>query len=218
MFIVLEGIDGSGKGAHSKLLNRWMKEKGYDTFLTNEPTSGPIGRVLREALKKGSLDSRTEALLFAADRSEHVKEISEKLRDGKIVITERYFYSSIAYQGASGLSVDWTKEINRFAPIPDLVLLLDLQADVAMKRISSKNSLRSSTREREYFEREEFLSKVREVYLDMEKENDNFTRIDASKDMEEVQTAIRKRAGRLLSALAAEKKEPAQKDLGEYIG
>ncbi|MEE8168315.1 MAG: dTMP kinase [Candidatus Hydrothermarchaeales archaeon] len=217
MFIALEGIDGSGKGAHSRLLNKWIKEKGYDTFLTREPTTGPIGKLLREFLKEGGLDPRTETLLFAADRSEHVKEIAAKLEAGKVVITERYFYSSIAYQGAEGLSIGWVKDINRFAPAPTMVLLLDVPPETGLERISSKNSLRGTMREKEYFEKKEFLVRVREIYLDLEKEYDIFARIDASKSLEEVQTSIRKKVSRILSDLEAEKKVPAQKGLGEYI-
>ncbi len=218
MFIAIEGIDGAGKGAQAKLLNRWIKEeKGHDTFLTAEPTSGPIGKIIREALREGGLEPRTEALLFAADRSQHLKDIEAKLMAGKIVITERYFYSSIAYQGAAGVSTEWLKEINRFARRPDLVVLLDLPPELALERITSQKSLRGAVREREYFERKDFLSKVRELYRDMEKENDNFHRVDASRLMEEVQTSIRKVVGKFLTELEKGKKAPTQRGIGEYI-
>ncbi len=218
MFIAIEGIDGSGKGAQCKLLNRWIKEeKGRDTFLTAEPTSGPIGKIIREALREGGLEPRTEALLFAADRSQHLKDIEAKLMAGKIVITERCFYSSIAYQGAAGVSTEWLKEINRFARRPEIVVLLDLSPELALERITSEKSLRGAVREREYFERRDFLSKVRELYLDMEKENDNFHRVDASRPMEEVQTSIRKVVGKFLTELEKGKKAPTQRDIGEYI-
>jgi dTMP kinase len=217
MFIALEGIDGSGKGTQSKLLNRWIKEKGYETFLTKEPTEGSVGKLLREALREGGLDPRTEALLFAADRSEHIKEISSKLAEGKVVITERYLFSSLAYQGASGLSIEWVKEINRHAPLPDLVLYLDIPPEVGLERISSRNTLRSSVRGREYFEKREFLSKVRAIYLDLAKELDNFVVIDATGSIEEVQTALRRRASKMLGTWEEEKKRPAQKGLEEYI-
>jgi len=216
MFIAVEGIDGSGKGTQSKLLNKWIKEKGHDTFLTREPTGGAIGQLLREVLKKGELDPRAEALLFAADRTEHVKEISLKLAEGRVIISERYFYSSIAYQGASGVSIKWLMELNRFAPIPDLVLYLDVSPEVGLERISSKNSLRSSMREKEYFERQDFLGRVREIYLDLASEN-RFAVIDASGTIDEVQTAIRRAAGRALGKLEETKKRPAQKGLGDYV-
>jgi dTMP kinase len=210
MFIAIEGIDGSGKGTQAKLLNKWLKEKGYETFLTKEPTTGVIGRLLREALKEGGLDSKTEALLFAADRAEHVKEILPKLEEGRVVITERYLLSSMAYQGASGVSMEWVKEVNRFAPSPDIVLLLDVSPEVGLKRITF--------REKEYFERREFLSKVREIYLDLEKDHKNIIKIDASGSIEDVQTAIRRKIGRILSTWEEVKKKPTQKRLKEYFG
>lgn len=217
MFIAIEGIDGSGKGTQAKLLNKWLKEKGYDTFLTSEPTNGAIGKLLRQSLKKGDLDSRTEALLFAADRSEHVTKIVSKLEEGKVVVTERYLYSSIAYQRASGLSIEWIKEINRFAPHPDVVIFLDIDPEVGLKRIESRNSLRSSVKEKEYFERRGFLGKVGEIYLDLDKEHENILRINARGTIEEVQTSIRKKISRVLTKLEKTKKIPVGKTLDEFI-
>jgi dTMP kinase len=216
MFIALEGIDGSGKGTHTKKLNKWIKEKGHETFLTREPTGGAIGQLLREFLKNGELDPRAEALLFAADRVEHVKEITQKLAEGQVVISERYFYSSIAYQGASGVSIKWLMELNRFAPIPDLVLFLDVTPEVGLERISSGESLRSSVREKEHFERQDFLGKVRDIYLDLANEND-FAVIDATGTIDEVQTAIRRRVSHLLSEKEASRRRPEQKGLGDYL-
>ncbi|MFQ6135928.1 MAG: dTMP kinase [Candidatus Hydrothermarchaeales archaeon] len=217
MFIAIEGIDGSGKGTHAKLLNRWLKEKGHETFLTSEPTTGEIGAVLRKGLKHGNFDSKTEALLFAADRSEHVEEILEKMEEGKVVITERYLYSSMAYQGASGVSIKWISEINRFAPRPDLTLLLDISPEEGLKRISSRNSLRSSTREKEHFEKREFLGKVRAIYLDLEKENKDIRVIDALGSIDEVQTAIRRKVSRALTAMKKKRKKSEQMELRKYF-
>jgi dTMP kinase len=216
MFIAIEGIDGSGKGTHTKKLNKWIKEKGHETFLTCEPTGGEIGKLLRKSLKKGDLDPKAEALLFAADRTEHVREIKQKLAEGAVVITERYLYSSIAYQGASGVSIRWLMELNRFAPIPDLVLFLDIPPEVGIERISSGSSLRGKVREREHFERQDFLEKVREVYLDLANEN-NFAVIDATGEIDEVQTQLRRRVSHLLSEKVASKNRPEQKGLGEYL-
>jgi dTMP kinase len=217
MLIDLEGIDGSGKETQAKLLNRWVKAKGYDTYLTREPTSQPIGRLLREFLKKGEIDPRTETLLFAADRSEHVKTILEKLEAGKVVITERYFYSSVVYQGAAGISTDWIMELNRFAPTPDLVLLLDISPEVSLRRITSKNNFRARFKEVEYFEKKDFLSKVRDLYLELAKKHKNFAVIDASPSVGEVQTSIRKKVSRLLTASKAGKRSLFQKKIGEYL-
>ncbi|MFQ5974932.1 MAG: dTMP kinase [Candidatus Hydrothermarchaeales archaeon] len=217
MFIAIEGIDGSGKGTHAKLLNKWLKEKGHDTFLTTEPTTNEIGKVLRKGLKHGKFDSKTEALLFAADRSEHLEKIKSNLDKGKIVITERYFYSSMAYQGASGVSLKWISEINRFAPRPDLTLLLDIEPEEGLQRISSKNSLRSTTREKEYFEKRDFLSKVRAIYLDLKDEFDDIIVIDASGSMNDVQTIIRRKVSHALSIMEKKREKTEQKALGEYF-
>ncbi len=217
MLIAIEGIDGSGKGVQSKLLQRWLKEKGYDTVITKEPTDGAIGKVLRDALRAGDLDPKTEALLFAADRADHAKWIIERLEEGKLIVSERYIHSSLAYQGASGVSMEWVKELNRFAPLPDLVILLDISPAEGLKRIGSGNSLRSSMREKEHFERREFLTKVRAIYLDLAKEHKNMERIDASGSIEDVQTAIRRKVSRALSTLKGEEKKSVQKDMSEYF-
>ena len=219
MFIAVEGIDGSGKGTQCRLLNRWIREKGFETFLTAEPTKGPIGKVLREGLKKGGLDPRTEALLFAADRSEHIKEISRMLENGRIVITERYLYSSFAYQGASGLDIKWLKELNRFALQPDITIYLDITPETALKRISSINSLRTQMRGKEHFERVEILSRVRDFYLYLIK-SEGMVLIDASGTIEDVQAAVRKEVSGLLkvSGVSGEKgKRPVQRGLKEYF-
>ncbi len=217
MLIAIEGIDGSGKGTHAKLLNKWLKEKGYDTFLTAEPTTTDIGAVLREGLKHGKFDSTTEALLFAADRSEHLKKIKLNLDKGKIVITDRYFYSSIAYQGASGVSIKWIREVNRFVPSPDLTLLLDLTPEIGLQRISSGNSLRSSTKEREHFEKRDFLNKVRAIYLDLKEECNDIKIIDASGSIDEVQTAMRRKVSLALRALKKKREKTEQKDIEAYF-
>jgi dTMP kinase len=217
MFITLEGIDGSGKGTQSRLLNKWVKDQGLDTFLTREPTSGDIGQLLREGLKTGSLDSRTEALLFAADRAEHCLLIAEKLAAGKVVISERYLHSSIAYQGASGLSTEWVKTINSFALQPDLVLILDISPAEALKRITSENSLRAAMREREYFERQDFLGWVRDLYLDMAKDEEDIIVIDASGTIEDIQTRARRRVGKLLKTWGTMRTRTRQKGLGDYL-
>ena len=218
MFIAVEGIDGSGKGTHAKLLNRWLKEeKGYDTFLTTEPTTSRIGAVLRDGLKHGNLDTKTEALLFAADRSEHLEKIKMNLDKGKIVVTDRYYYSSIAYQGASGLSMRWISEINNFAKRPDLTLILDIDPEIGLQRISSKSSLRSNVREKEYFEKRDFLEKVRAIYLDLKDENEDITVIDASGSIDDVQTIIRRKVSHALSLLKTEKANYDQKELREFF-
>ncbi len=198
LFIVIEGIDGSGKGTQSKLLNTWLKGKGHSAFLTMEPTEGDIGKLLREALKHGNVAPKPLALLFAADRIEHNVQIKKKLSEGKNVICDRYMYSSIAYQGAQGVDKEWIGEINKFALVPDVIIYLDVSPAVGLGRISSKGSFRSLQKEAEYLEKKEFLEKVRNNYLEQANENSLFFTINADLLLKDVQTAVRRVVGRFL--------------------
>ena len=198
MFIVIEGIDGSGKGTQTRILCTWLKKQGYEVFQTHEPTDSKIGKIIREGLKEGNFDPIVEALLFAADRAEHVKEVVQKINEEKVVISDRYLYSSLAYQGAEGVDEKWLNEINKFFPKPDVVIYLDLSPEVGLKRISSKKLLRSTQKEKEYLERKETLEKVRKNYLEQAKENSQFFTINAENPKKKVQTSIRRVIGRLL--------------------
>jgi len=204
MFIVIEGIDGAGKATQAKSLASWLEAKGYKVFLTEEPTNGKIGKLIRMILSNTTnrrfirMASHEEdkesiiyynivlALLFAADRAEHVEKIKKELKKGKVVISERYLDSSLAYQGTSGLSIKWIKEINKFAIPPDLIIYLDISAETGIKRIASRNL-------REFFEKKEFLTRVRETYLSLFEKEKNVIIIDASQEIEKVQEEIRSR-------------------------
>ena len=126
-FIVFEGIDGSGKSTHIKLLSEELRGRGLHVLETSEPSRDKIGTFIRGYAERNGdrFTLETETLLFAANRYEHVKQaISPALKRGLIVISDRYFYSSIAYQGATGIDLDWIREMNRFASRPDLGILL----------------------------------------------------------------------------------------------
>jgi len=169
IFIVLEGIDGAGKSTQARLLAKWFEKRGYDVVLTKEPTDTAFGKLIRRLVltggKEGIIDGakishEAEALLFAADRAEHVKKLIEpSLKAGKVVISDRYFYSSLAYQWARGLDLDWLINLNKFAIRPDLVILLDLPVKESMKRINGRQ-LKS-----EFDKIVELQKKVRENYL-----------------------------------------------------
>ncbi len=187
-FIVLEGVDGCGKTTHAKLLAQWLTANGHSVLHTKEPSRGPIGLLLRDYLKKETTLPLIDALLFTADRAEHLeKEIKPALEQGKIVICERYFYSTIAYQVAQGLDKKWLKELNAFAMRPDLTLLLDLDPEISVKRTSTK----------EKFETLEFLKKVRQNYLALAKE-EKFSIIDAAKTKTEMKEEMLKIVQKLL--------------------
>lgn len=194
IFIVLEGIDGAGKSTQAKLLKLWLEERGYEVVLTKEPTDTPFGKLIRKLVltggKEGIIDGakishEAEALLFAADRAEHVdKLIRPALESGKIVISDRYFYSSLAYQWARGLDLEWLIDLNRFAIRPDLVLLLDLPVKESMKRIRTR-SIKS-----EFDKIVELQKKVRENYLKLAERFPEIKIVNALEDVEGVHRQI----------------------------
>ena len=181
MFIDVEGVDGVGKSTVIAVLYRMLTERGYRVHITREPSDGPIGRFIRDNVLKGRLNITPEALklLFAADRAMHyASEIGPRLNEGYLVITERYIESSVAYQGAQGVSIGWILEVNSKVPKPDMVFILDAPMEVIARRISGRVNL-------EYFERNvEFLSRVREIYLSRAREM-GYIVVDASLSPEE---------------------------------
>ena len=175
--IVIEGIDGAGKTTHARKLVRWLRKNGIRTRYTFEPTRGAIGRILEKMASKRKVDVRVEALLFAADRIDHLNKIIKPLLEkGFIIISDRYVHSSIAYQSITVGDQGWVEELNKFAENPDLVILLDVDPETGLKRIKRK---------RARFERIEILKKVREKYLELA-EREGFKVINANRGVEEV--------------------------------
>jgi dTMP kinase len=160
ILIALEGLDGSGKTTHAHILNENLQKQGYNSEYTREPSVGKIGRFIQNTVLYN--DDMTqpiiEALLFAADRVDHIKNFVEpKISNGRIIISDRYLYSSLAYQGARGVSLEWLKRINEFVPKPDIAFYIDVPPEVALNR---KRGVRS------VFEKIEFQVKVRNIYLE----------------------------------------------------
>ncbi len=180
-FIVLEGIDGSGTTTHSHKLANWIRSKNYEVMVTEEPSEGSIGKIIRNYLLFGGGSPPFHALLFAADRAEHTEKVIKPLIDkGAIVISDRYIESSIAYQAAEGLDIEWIETINKFAIEPDLTIYLDVDPEIALTR---KKGVK------EKFENVEFLKKVRQIYLERTRAKD-YPVIDASKSIESVHEDI----------------------------
>ncbi|NJE03447.1 dTMP kinase [Thermococcus sp. MV11] len=194
MFIVIEGIDGAGKSTQAKLLAEWFEKKGHEVVLTKEPTDTAFGKLIRKLVltggKEGIIDGarishEAEALLFAADRAEHVaKLIKPSLEAGKIVISDRYFYSSLAYQWARGLDLEWLIDLNRFAIRPDLVILLDLPVKESMKRINGR-SIKT-----EFDKIAELQKRVRENYLKLAERFPEIKIVNALASVEDIHNDI----------------------------
>jgi len=194
MFIVIEGIDGAGKSTQAKLLAEWFEERGHEVVLTKEPTDTAFGKLIRKLVltggKEGIIDGarishEAEALLFAADRAEHVaKLIKPSVEAGKIVISDRYFYSSLAYQWARGLDLEWLIDLNRFAIRPDLVILLDLPVKESMKRINGR-SIKT-----EFDKIAELQKRVRENYLKLAERFPEMRIVNALASVEDIHNDI----------------------------
>jgi dTMP kinase len=134
--VVLEGIDGSGTTTQTARLAAVLRDRGLSVHATREPSTGPIGRLIREILahQHGDPDALTMGLLFAADRADHVaREIGPELARCQVVISDRYDHSSLAYQG-EGAAFDWVRTLNSKVRRPDLTILLALPAEVAAAR------------------------------------------------------------------------------------
>lgn len=192
-FIVFEGIDGCGKSTQVALLAERLRAEGREVALTAEPTDSASGKMLRAAL--GGKEKRTPcemAALFLLDRIYHnVSEdgIEAMLAKGIDVICDRYYYSSLAYQG-SETDFDWVKDMNLSCPEicrPDLCVFLDIDPDVSLARIAAA---REST---EIYEKKELLERFRARFLsvfDMLKETDRVAIVDASRPIDEVLEAV----------------------------
>ena len=159
VFICIEGLDGSGKTTHTKRLIRNLQNQGIDAVYTTEPSRGELGTFIRSSVLEGKTRAPrvVEAVLFAVDRVEHIeKDVKPALKEGKVVVSDRCVYSSLAYQGAAGLDIDWIEEINRFALPPDLTIYIDVPPEVVVKRIRRKKSVMETL---------ETQRKVQQVYL-----------------------------------------------------
>ena len=178
MYIVFEGIDGAGKSTQIQMLKEWLEANGFRVETLVEPTDSEIGKLIRKILERPDAQSdriqKVLGLLFAADRMC----IMDKLEDkSKIIISDRSFISSLAYQEHP----DWVAVLNKFAVRPDLLILLDLDVKTSVARTSKGDT----------FENEEFLVRVRDNYLKL---SENFTCeiIDANNGVNKVSSDIKK--------------------------
>ena len=201
LFVALEGGEGAGKSTQVDLLQRWLTGLGREVVVTREPGGTPLGRRLRELLldpSTGALAARTEALLYAADRAEHVQDvIRPALRAGAVVLTDRYIDSSIAYQGA-GRSLDPADiaKLSAWATedlLPDLTVVLDIDPQVGLRRFDAPL-------DRLEAEPLSFHVAVRTGFLALaEQHAARYLVVDATQDPDLVQAHIRERLSGLVS-------------------
>lgn len=194
-FITFEGIEGSGKTTQINLLAEYLKDKGYDVLVSREPGGTPLGEKIRHLLldpQYSSMDYRTEILLYAADRAQHVKEkIKPALKKGKIVISDRFADSNLAYQAAGrGLDYEIVYQINDWiidSTWPDLTFILDIDIKEGLKRARAQ----SFDAEGDRLEREvdDFHQRVRDAYLKMA-EKERFALVNAGESIKQVQKNI----------------------------
>lgn len=194
LLIAFEGIDGTGKSTQIHLLAEYLREKGFEVVETREPTEGPYGQQIRNLYQdRGRCSPEQELDLFVQDRKQHVDEvIAPSLIAGRVVLTDRYYFSTAAYQGAAGCDPEAIFAANSFAPEPDLVLLLLLEPEDSVRRIEQ---LRGEILND--FEQVEQLRKVSRFFTSFP--HDCIVSINALASVDRVQDAIRQAVRPLLA-------------------
>lgn len=200
LFIVLEGVDGAGTTTHTKLLSDALRDRGLPVRVTREPSDGPVGVQIRQVLTgrlvvPGIQGARppswtTMALLFAADRMDHVEAtVVPNLMDGVTVISDRYYHSSVAYQSITGGGDDeairWVRELNRHARKPDLTIVLDIPDEVAAKRRAARGG-------REIYDDGDLQRQLASFYreIDAHFPNERIVHVDANRAITEVAAEV----------------------------
>ncbi len=185
ILIVFEGIDGSGKSTQAEILLKRLQEEDFDAVYFREPSKGKWGRkIKKKALHPDSLSPEEELDLFLKDRRENVeKNLRPALQKRRIVILDRYYYSTIAYQGAKGIDEKLIRTMNEeFVVEPDLVFIFDIDPKKGLERIENRK------KKYRLFEREDYLVQVREIFRSFKGEK--FVHIDALKSREEISKEI----------------------------
>lgn len=199
LFIVFDGLDGSGKGEMVKSLKDYLaKNKKLKILVTKEPTNGQYGKQIKKILKKEK-DPKVSAekclQLFVKDREKHLaKEIESFLeKENAVVICDRYYYSTIAFQHTQGVAIEKVIFDNMSFRTPDIAFILDLPAEMALERIGERGE------KKEKFEQLEFMKELRQNFLKLKDElDDNIKIIDASKPKEEVFGQIKKEVNKII--------------------
>jgi dTMP kinase len=200
VFVCFEGGDGAGKSTQSRALAEWLRESGYSVCLTFEPGGTTVGKQLREIVlghATGELSARTEALLYAADKAEHVDTVVlPALERGEVVITDRYVDSSLAYQGAGRvLDLGEVTTLQRWATAdlrPHLTVVLDVAPDRGLGRLEARDRIEA--------EGPDFHQRARQAFLDFAAADpDHYVVLDARSPVDEIAAAVRARVEPLLT-------------------
>lgn len=206
IFITFEGGDGSGKSTQVALLTQWLVAEGRTVVHSREPGGTDLGEELREIIlhRRGYIAPRAEALLYAADRAHNIAtKVRPALERGDVVIQDRYFDSSVAYQGAGRvLDADEIRDLSLWATeglLPDLTVLLDLDVHAGRGRLDAANGANGAY-DRLEAEKQDFHERVRDSYLALAKqEPERFLTLDATATIEVIAGFIRERVGALLT-------------------
>jgi dTMP kinase len=177
ILIAFEGIDGAGKTTQVQLLAEELRAVGETVTVSKEPTDGPWGQKIRDSAKNGRLPLQEELEAFTEDRKQHVENlIRPSLEEGHIVILDRYFYSTIAYQGSRGADIlEVDQEMREIAPVPDMVFLIDVSPRRGVLRITEDREELPN-----HFEREDSLASVRQVFNDLSETDERIWKVDGS--------------------------------------
>ena len=202
MFLVIEGIDGAGTTTQTERLAVALGERGIATHRTREPTDGPIGKLLRQILagEHAPTDATTLGLLFAADRADHLqREITPALERGEVVISDRYYHSSLAYQGSEE-DRGWISTLNRRALVPDCTFFLEVDPNVAAKRRDDDN------RDEELFDALETQVRVAKGYrqvVEARSASERIESIDGHQSLDAIHNILVERTLALLAERAS---------------
>ncbi len=188
-FIVIEGLDGSGKSAQVDLLINFLRESGKEVIITKEPTTeSEAGRKIKQALRKEiEIEPMELQKLYVEDRQEHLeKKVIPALEQGKFVVSSRYAFSTFAYGYSDGLDVNQLIEMNSRFLLPDLTIIVDVNPENCIKRIEGRGE------PKELFEQKEKLTKVNEIYKDIPNMFENVIMVDGEKPIEQVFEQVKK--------------------------
>jgi len=188
LFIVFEGQDGSGLSTQAELLKRFLVKRGHEVLLTKEQTVGFIGGIIKSVLRKEILTSPLALqMLFTADRAHHLySEIEPALKEDKMVISDRYIFSTLAF-GALDIDMKFLKTINSKFRVPDITFIIDVPPEVCLRRIG-----KSRLNHYELFEEKEKLEKIRATYLSLKDYFPNIHVIEGNRPIEKVSGDVQK--------------------------